>query len=105
MLWITIIVLVVVEVFGFFFARKYETNEKVDKGIELCYWKLSYRRKFIRTLWLLPADVIIMLWFYKNWGIGSLTVLIGFGIFGSVFIQAFYNYKKWKTESCIKKGN
>lgn len=39
MLWITIIVLAVVEVFGIFFARKYEASEKVDKGIELCYWK------------------------------------------------------------------
>lgn len=26
--------------------------DKVDKGFELIYWKLSYRRKFIRTLWL-----------------------------------------------------
>lgn len=39
MLWITIIVLAVVEVFGIFFTRKYEASEKVDKGIELCYWK------------------------------------------------------------------
>ncbi len=105
MLWITISVLAVVEVLGFLFARKYETNEKVDKGIELCYWKLSYRRKFIRILWLLPVDAIIMLWFYKNWGIDSRTVLIGFVILGSVFVQAFYNYKKWEIKSCIKKGN
>ena len=27
---------------------------KVDKGFELVYWKLSYRRKFIRTLWTIP---------------------------------------------------
>lgn len=53
MLWITVSVLAVMEVFGFLFARKYETNEKIDKGIELCCRKLSYRRKFIRTLWLL----------------------------------------------------
>lgn len=39
MLWITVSVLAVMEVFGFLFARKYETNEKIDKGIERCYWK------------------------------------------------------------------
>lgn len=39
MLWITVSVLAVVEVLGIFFARKYEASEKVDKGIELCYWK------------------------------------------------------------------
>jgi len=27
---------------------------KVDKGFELRYWRLSYRRKFIRTLWMIP---------------------------------------------------
>ena len=32
-------------------SKKWEKHEKVDKGIELCYWKLSYRRKLIRTLW------------------------------------------------------
>ena len=26
-------------------------TDKVDKGFCLSYWKLSYRRKFIRTLW------------------------------------------------------
>ena len=31
--------------------------DKVDKGFELIYWKLSYRRKFIRTLWLIPWAV------------------------------------------------
>ena len=26
-------------------------KNKVDKGFELAYWNLSYRRKLIRTLW------------------------------------------------------
>ena len=37
-----------------FLAKRYDMSQKVDKGIELCYWKLSYRRKFIRTLWIIP---------------------------------------------------
>ena len=31
-------------------SKKWDMSEKVDKGIMVCYWKLSYRRKFIRTL-------------------------------------------------------
>jgi hypothetical protein len=40
-------------------------NTKIDKGVQFNYWKLTYRRKFIRTLWvallgfllfLLPSD-------------------------------------------------
>ena len=30
--------------------RKWGMSEKVDKGIMMWYGKLSYRRKFIRTL-------------------------------------------------------
>ena len=41
-------------------SKKWEKHEKVDKGIELCYWKLSYRRKLIRTLWM-------AMYKYKKW--------------------------------------
>ena len=30
--------------------RKWEMSEKVDKGIMMWYGRLSYRRKFIRTI-------------------------------------------------------
>ena len=43
-----------------FLAKRYDMSQKVDKGIELCYWKLSYRRKFIRTLWIIPFEVIVI---------------------------------------------
>ena len=33
--------------------RKWGMSEKVDKGIMMWYGKLSYRRKFIRTLWII----------------------------------------------------
>ena len=45
-------------------SKKWEKYEKVDKGIELCYWKLSYRRKLIRTLWMIPIAIFIVLCFY-----------------------------------------
>ncbi len=33
-------------------------NGKVDKGFELFYDKLSYRRRLIRTIWLIPIGII-----------------------------------------------
>ena len=32
---------------------------KVDKGFELFYDNLSYRRKFIRTLWMIPIGILV----------------------------------------------
>lgn len=34
-------------------------KEKVDKGFELFYKNLTYRRKFIRTLWLIPIGILV----------------------------------------------
>ena len=30
--------------------KEFDEFGKVDKGLEINYWNLSYRRKFIRTL-------------------------------------------------------
>lgn len=32
---------------------------KKDKGFELLYDNLSYRRRFIRTLWLVPTGIVV----------------------------------------------
>ena len=66
MFLMAISILVIVETIGFFLAKRYDMREKVDKGIEICYWKLSYRRKFIRTLCFIPVSVIIIIEFYKE---------------------------------------
>ena len=69
-----------------------------DHGFELVYWKLSYRRKFIRTLWVSP---IILFPFllppdYSFFGVPREGL---FGIFLVVLlVQAWYTYGKWKKE-------
>ena len=73
-------------------------SKKVDKGFQLIYWKLSYRRKFIRTLWTIPIFIISI----------GIIVFLGNGIFISrimpiifiiIFIlQIIYNYTMWKKE-------
>jgi len=74
------------------------TNEtgKVDKGFELIYWKLSYRRKFIRTLWIIPFAIIAVMliwWLCKSIVITSIIAVI---VIAAEALQAIYTYKKWK---------
>ena len=54
-----VIFLVVQVICIFFFTRRYAMSEKVDKGIQFCYWKLSYRRKLIRTIWMIPLNGLV----------------------------------------------
>ena len=63
---------------------------KVDKGFELVYWKLSYRRKFIRTLWMIFIQIV-----GRNY---KYTILAGIIYLVILPIQAIYNYKKWMKE-------
>ena len=73
-------------------------SKKVDKGFQLIYWKLSYRRKFIRTLWSIPILVISI----------GIIIFLGNGIFMSIvmpliliilfIIQLIYNYIKWEKD-------
>ena len=95
MVWTVVIVSIIVLVTSIFYMRRYEMSEKVDKGFELCYWKLSYRRKLIRTLWTIPAEIIVVMVCYK------VESDIEAGVWGVIlflltFVQAAYNYVMWK---------
>lgn len=59
-------------------------------------YKLSYRRRFIRTLWLIPWMILVLCW--MRWLGASMFILVPVGILFVVvdFIQALYNYRKWK---------
>ena len=66
----------------------------VDEGFELSYAALSYRRKFYRTLWLLPLTPIAL---FVNWL--GLPGIFWFVVALAVFVaQAAHNYTKWKSE-------
>lgn len=69
---------------------------QVDKGFELMYYKLSYRRRFIRTLWLIPWMILVL--FLLSWIGATAYILVPVAILFVVvgFIQALYNYRKWK---------
>jgi len=73
-------------------------DNKVDKGFEVFYWKLSYRRKFIRTLWMIPFLVaIIIILFVLQTNI-TYAVAVSIILLIIFFVQLIYNYKKWKHE-------
>lgn len=71
-------------------------KKKVDKGFELFYDNLSYRRKFIRTIWLLPIGICVgILITYISIPV-SLFYWIPFIVVG--IKQVKFTYSMWKTE-------
>jgi len=76
-------------------------KDKVDKGFELFYNNLSYRRKFIRTIWMILIGIIVGILITSISIIISLLYWIQFTIVG--IKQLKYNYMMWKTEISSKK--
>lgn len=71
---------------------------KVNKGVQIIYGKLSYRRKFIRSLWMIPGTIIAVL---LVWRINYDTVTkIIWSILLIIIhiIELIYNYLKWKKD-------
>ncbi|GAA0117423.1 hypothetical protein [Clostridium senegalense] len=74
-----------------------ETN-KTDKGFELLYYKLSYRRKFLRTLWMTPFLIVCLaiIWL-ANDNIILDTIFTIFCV--SIYLlQLVFTYFKWKKD-------
>lgn len=69
-------------------------NKKIDRGIQLSYSKLSYRRKFIRCLWTSPINVFLsILIYYANKDLVIPIILMAATIGAITF-----NYFSWKKE-------
>ncbi len=85
--------LVVVIILSFIFKGK----NKVDKGFKLNYFRLSYRRKMIRTLKSLPVVIVFLaiIYFLEDFSLLEST-LIGLFFFLIFVIQLVYNFYMWK---------
>lgn len=72
---------------------------KVDKGFELLYHNLSYRRKFIRTIWVILFVILFLGKLYLSGSYLNRGVRI-FSLMAVIIapIQLKYNYSKWKEE-------
>jgi hypothetical protein len=69
---------------------------KVDKGFELRYWRLSYRRKFIRTLWMIPFLLAAIILIFVSPLKIVYAVVVSIILLVIFLIQLIYTYKKWK---------
>ena len=78
----------------------YRKKTKVDKGFTFIYYKLSYRRRMIRTLTSLPLVLlaVFIIYYYANWNM-FVNVIFGLLVFVSVLFQFLYNMYMWKKES------
>lgn len=75
----------------------YKGKDKVDKGFKLNYFKLSYRRKMIRTIILIPINILLLIFIYEytDWSM-VVTVLLGLLLLITVLVQLIYNFNMWK---------
>lgn len=71
-------------------------KKMVDKGSEFIYWNLSYRRKFIRTLWMIPLSILVLA-LMIIWN-SNILLIIGITITALITIcaQLIYTNKKSK---------
>lgn len=77
--------------------EKINSDEKIDKGFCLSYWKLSYRRRLIRAITSVP---LLIFGFSLTRGFNAELfkaplLLIGLGL---VLIDAVYNFIMWQLK-------
>lgn len=70
-------------------------KRNIDKGFVLSYFKLSYRRKFIRTLWTIPVLIFTLFLLKINGAYGKFFPVITLVLIVMLICQLIYNYKKW----------
>jgi hypothetical protein len=73
-----------------------------DRGFCLTYYKLSYRRKFIRTIWMFAIGAVIIAGLLvmrpEAWQ-KPMYVVVPASVLTLVFlVQAGYTYSKWQAE-------
>lgn len=70
-------------------------NNKTDKGFQLNYWKLSYRRKFIRNLWLFPLCLVLAIFMFWSGDKLMLNRIVPVALLVLGGFELIYNYVKW----------
>ena len=90
--------LIAVIVLAIVFSISYRGKEKVDKEMAINYYRLSYRRKLMRTIYSAPLILagLVFIYYFAEWPAPQfisfcLLILVGF------ILQVLYNYYKWKN--------
>lgn len=89
--------IIIALVFALILSLIYKNKEKKDRGFVFSYYRLSYRRKMIRTLWQLPLFFVslIIIYSFGVWGFNE-KIAITLFLIAVFLVQLFYNYFKWK---------
>jgi hypothetical protein len=70
-------------------------TEKVDKGFELIYFRLTYRRRMIRTLWMtLLFPVLYVLLRFLGLDLFYTWIFLAVFLLGHL-AQLYYTYYMW----------
>ena len=74
-----------------------------DQGFCIVYSKLSYRRKFLRTIWMAVAGVLVAagIWVLKPEARAPAVVFL-IAIMAVSLAQATYNYRQWHAERQVE---
>ncbi|RYG70851.1 ATPase [Lentibacillus lipolyticus] len=88
-----LITLFVVVILSIIFKGK----DKVDRGFKINYFKLSYRRKMIRTIIFTPINILLLVFIYAytDWSM-VVNVLVGLLLIIAGLVQLIYNFNMWK---------
>ena len=68
-----------------------------DKGFHFVYWDLSYRRKFIRSIWITSITPLLLFLPDKQMPFGvSTTVWVAVAVLTGI-LQMIYTFIMWRT--------
>ena len=62
------------------------------------YWKMNYRTKFIRTLWMNPVAIYLSIQMFVMDIPSKFSVFLLVLLLGTLIVQLIYTYIKWKSE-------
>lgn len=92
--FILIVVLITTLVLSMYYRKK----PKVDKGFKFAYHSLSYRRKFLRTIYSIPLCIFPLAIIYYLEGFTANFIFVTLLLVIVFVFQTSYNYVKWKKE-------
>ncbi len=92
--FILIVVLITTLVLSMYYRKK----PKVDKGFKFAYHGLSYRRKFLRTIYSIPLCIFPLAIIYYFDGFTANFIFVTLLLVIVFVFQTSYNCIKWKKE-------
>lgn len=91
-------ILLMISITTLLLSLYYRKKPKVDKGFKFAYYGLSYRRKFLRTIYSLPLCIFPLAIIYYFEGFSANFIFVTLLLMIVFVVQISYNYIMWKKE-------